>query len=112
MFVAYLTHDEVNAAAALRIAARLGLPLVVIDVRDRRELAAADRLVCDLDHLPADFKDSLLARAVGGQELRGVAAHSYHLTGREAALFRRAGASVSRRLNGRLFRAASRAAKE
>ena len=77
MLVAYLTHDEVNAAAALRIAARLGLPLVVIDVRDRRELAASDRLFCDLDHLPDDFKQSLLARAAGGRMLRGVAYTSF-----------------------------------
>src|SRR5262249_57896319 len=96
MTIAYLTHDEVNAAAAGRIARRLGLGLSVIGVRDVGRVSA-DLLVYDLDHLPPGVKSELLRRA-GRERLDGVAAHSYHLGHEEQQKLRAAGARVARRL--------------
>lgn len=101
MTIAYLTHDEVNAADATRRAARLGIPLVVLDVRGIH--AAADRVVCDLDHLPESVKAGLLGEAAAGTDLSAVGVHSYHMTTREVKAFRRAGVIVCRRLDAALF---------
>lgn len=58
--IASLTHDEVNAAFARRISARLGHCLAVFGIKDIDETAAADLLVLDLDHLPLVYKSTLL----------------------------------------------------
>lgn len=98
MFVAYLSHDEVNSALADRVAGRFGLDLVVLTLRDAEHALAADRLVLDLDHLPPECKAKLFLR-VGRGELRGgVTVHSYHLTDAEAGALRAAGVRVARRL--------------
>ena len=100
---AYLTHDEVNAAFARRIAARLGHSLTVLAVKDIDEAAAADLLVLDLDHLPPVYKSTLLERAAGGELRPGVAVHSYHLGGAEVRTLRAAGVRVTRRLGATTF---------
>jgi hypothetical protein len=101
MTIAYLTHDDVNAAAARDLASRLGLTLVVLDVR-QTDLTAG-RLVCDLDHLPPEVKVGMLQNARAGVSLPSVGVHSYHLTPEEAQVLRAAGAVVSRRLTARLL---------
>jgi hypothetical protein len=95
---AYLTHDEVNADLARRIAGRFGITLTVFAVKDASAARAADRLVLDLDHLPAECKAGLLAEAATGGVRPGVSVHSYHLTRAEARHLRRAGVSITRRL--------------
>lgn len=99
MTVNYLTHDEVNAFVAERLARRLGLKLAVLTVRDEAEAWAADRLVLDLDHLPAECKTELL-RAAAGQMRAGVVVHSYHLAAGERIRLRAFGVRVYRRLTG------------
>ena len=101
MTIAYLTHDEVNASTARKLAGQLGLDLVVLDVRQTDPTAV--RLICDLDHLPPDVKAGLLANARDGVHLSTLAMHSYHLTAAEVRTLRTAGAAVARRLTGRLF---------
>jgi hypothetical protein len=96
--VAYLSHDEVNAALARRMARRLGLDLAILHIKDAEQAVAADLLVLDLDHLAPECKSELFLR-IGGRELRGgVAVHSYHLTPAEARTLRKAGVQISRRL--------------
>src|SRR5262245_59309847 len=97
MSIVYLTHDEVNAAVATRIAHRVGLQLTVVGIKDTHPIAAG-LLVYDLDHLPPERKSELLRRASGG-ELEGVAVHSYHLTPGESRRLRAAGVPVHRRLS-------------
>jgi hypothetical protein len=101
MTVAYLTHDEVNAAAARELASRLGLSLVVLDIRQIHPTAG--RLVCDLDHLPPEVKSELLSNARAGVNMCSIGVHSYHLTPEETKLLRAAGAVASRRLTARLL---------
>jgi len=101
MTTAYLTHDEVNAATAQELAARLPFDLVVLDVRQAHPTAA--RVVCDLDHLPAEVKAGLLDNAQDGVRMAGVAVHSYHLRSQEVRALRAVGVTVSRRLTGRLL---------
>jgi hypothetical protein len=103
MFVAYLTHDEVNAEAARVVAARIGLGLRVIGLRHKVEAAAADRLVVDLDALPADWRADLFARVAVGQTFPWVSVHSYRLTRDEARTLRAAGLTVTRALDPHLF---------
>jgi hypothetical protein len=103
VLTAYLTHDEVNARTAHALAERLGLALVVLDVRGTHPAAA--RLVCDLDHLPSEVKFGLLTNAQSGISLSAVALHSYHLSPDEVQLLRAAGAQVSRRLTAVLLAA-------
>jgi hypothetical protein len=103
MFVAYLTHDEVNAEAARVVAARIGLGLRAIGVRHKAEAAAAYRLVVDLDALPASWRADLFARVAAGQTFPWVSVHSYHLTRAEARALRAAGVTVTRKLDPHLF---------
>ncbi len=101
MTVAYLTHDDVNAAAARTFAARAGLGLVVLDVRQSDPAAVG--VVCDLDYLPPEVKAGLLANARAGVDLSAVAVHSYRLTPAERRALRAAGAAVARRLSASLL---------
>ena len=98
MSVAYMSHDEVNSALALRIADRLDLDLAALTLRDAEHAIAADLLVLDLDHLPPECESKVFLR-VGRGELRSdLAVHSYHLTETEADVLRAAGVRVARRL--------------
>jgi hypothetical protein len=96
--IAYLTHDQVNASLASRIAARFNLDLIVLALKDADQAVAADALVLDLDSLPLDARSKLFLR-VGSGELRcGIRVHSYQLTASEARTLRRAGVRAERRL--------------
>jgi pyruvate-formate lyase-activating enzyme len=105
MTIAYLTHDEVNASTARKLAGQLGLDLVVLDVRQTDPTAV--RLICDLDHLPPDVKAGLLANARDSINLSTLAMHSYNLTAAEVRTLRTAGAEVARRLSAKLFGASA-----
>src|SRR5262245_5961290 len=99
---AYLTHDEVNAAVARRIARRLGLDLTVLAVKDADRAAEADLLVLNLDHLPAVCRSELIRRA-GGDRRGRPAAHADHLTASGSRALRAAGARLARRLTAAVF---------
>jgi len=105
--IAYLTHDEVNAAEARRAALEAGLDLTVLPIKDGGQAAAADAMLLDLDHLPADIKLDLLRRAAGGRLSNCVAVHSYQLSPAEVRALRAAGVLVSRRLTACLLDAGS-----
>src|SRR4051794_15573435 len=101
MLIAYVTHDEVNAAVAARLARRHGLELIVLSVRDAEQAVAADRLVLDLDHLPPESRSKLFLRAGAGNLRPGVVVHSYNLAPGEDRALRSAGVVVARRLTAR-----------
>jgi hypothetical protein len=102
--VTYLTRDDVNAATAAELAAAAGVARTVGDARGPAEVAAADRLVLDLDYLPPEFATELVAWAGRGAALGWAAVHSYNLTPKQARALRAAGATVARRLTAELFR--------
>jgi len=104
MIVHYLTHDEVNAAVALQKAARNGIDLRVIDVRDFDDMIRTERLICDLDHLPAEYRTNLVSRAAAGEPFLWVAVHSYNLSTYEVRVLREAGVTVARTLKSSLLR--------
>jgi hypothetical protein len=108
--IAYLTHDDVNAAVARRAARELGLELTQFPVKDDDLTVLADVLLLDLDHLPPEFKSDLLRRAGNGSIRKGLAVHSYHLSPAEARALRAAGVLVARRLTTGLLDAGSAAA--
>lgn len=105
MSIAYLTHDDVNAAVARRVAGRFGLDLTVLPLKDAGQGVVADLLILDLDHLPPECKSKLFLRIGGGEPREGMAVHSYHLTAAEARVLRKAGVRVARRLTATVFRA-------
>jgi hypothetical protein len=94
-----MTHDEVNARLARRIARHLHLKLTVLGIKDAEHAISADQLVLDLDHLPADCKTNLLSRVRARLMRAGVSVHSYCLTRGEACELRHAGVKVTRRLS-------------
>src|SRR5438067_1395066 len=96
----YLTHDEVNAARADDLAQKVGIEILVHDIRER---PMTSWLVCDLDFLPEEYSKRLFNQAQAGRDLSRVAVHSYRLTRSQARLLRSAGAAVSRRLSRKLF---------
>jgi len=101
--IAYLTHDEVNAALARRLAERRDLILMVIPVKDAELAAAAEVVILDLDHLPAEFKRELFER-IGVRKFRhNLAVHSYNLSDSEKTALLAAGVRVVRRLSAALL---------
>lgn len=94
-----------NAFNAVRIARRLGLELAAFAVKDAGETVAADLLVLDLDHLPADCRANLLAQAATSPKhsRSDLAVHSYNLNRAELRVLRRAGVRVARRLTAGLL---------
>jgi hypothetical protein len=106
--IAYLTHDEVNADTAGRLAHELGVELTALAVKDSRLIVDAELIVIDLDHLPPECRAELLARAAAGAGA-GLAVHSYHLRRAEVRALRAAGVRVTRWLTAAtLGRAATR----
>jgi hypothetical protein len=101
--IAYLTHDEVNAALAQRIAGRLSLELTVLGIKDINLAITADLLLFDLDHLPTECKSELLSRAQRDSLGERIAVHSYCLTTSEARSLRKAGGLTARRLTATLL---------
>lgn len=100
--IAYLTHDEVNAHVAARLARRLRAELTVLPAKDADQLAAHVLLV-DLDNLPREWRANLLAHAAHGPLPDGLAVHSYHLSDAEWRTLTAAGVRVTRRLNSALL---------
>ena len=101
--IAYLTHDEVNAAVARRAARRLCGRLKVLGVKDADRAAAADLVLLDLDHLPPECKLGLLRQAVGGELANRFAVHSYQLSTADERVLRAAGVRVATRLTAALL---------
>ncbi len=96
MTIAYLTDDEVNAAFATRIATKAGASFFVMNANDCIGTLAADFLVIDLDHLPAEYKVQLLDEAARGSISLAIAVHSAELTDNEVDTLVNVGISVER----------------
>jgi hypothetical protein len=104
MRFAYLTLDVVNENLAARLAAAAGLSFRTLTLRDPVPDGRGDVVLYDLDFLPADYRERLLADLKSGRWSGRVGVHSYSLTRRLARALRRRGVVVTRRLRGGLFR--------
>jgi hypothetical protein len=103
MLFAYLTLDEVNQNLAERLAADAGVGLEVLSFRDAAPAGQFDAVLYDLDFLPDDRRQQLLADLSAGRRVEPVAVHGYCLTGRQARALRRRGVLVARKLRPELF---------
>lgn len=104
MNVAYVSLDEVHQDLACRMARASGVKLGLFwpDEPLPRRLRA---VVYDLDYLPIEYREGVLATLVAGPSPSPVAVHGYNLTGKQKSLLRRNGVVVRRRLGPSLFRA-------
>jgi hypothetical protein len=112
MRMAYLTTDEVNLDLAQTLAERADVCLVPLAPRDALPDGACDAVLCDLDYLPAELREEILAAALAGRPGRPLALHGYNLDGQQTAALRRNGVIVARRLEAGLFSQLRRAVKE
>src|SRR5437763_1411094 len=98
MNFAYRTVDDVNAHTAARLADQSGVGLYRVGPREPMP-AQAGGLVLDLDFLPAELVEELLANVPE----QPVAVHGYNLAEEAAQKLRRLGVAVFRYLDRRVF---------
>ena len=103
MLFAYLTLDEVNQELAGMLADAAGVELDATDFRDACPDRQFDAVLYDLDYLPNDRREALLAALTAGRMAEPVAVHSYRLSVRQARALRQQGVIVARRLGPKLF---------
>src|SRR6516162_9027732 len=108
MRFAYLSLDVDNQRLAERFADAAG---VTLDVRTGREVAPAlafDAVLCDLDSLPADERERLLADLLAGRRAGPVAVHGRHLTAEQELALWHEGVCLFRYLEANVFQALGR----
>jgi hypothetical protein len=103
MWCAYLTLDEVNQDLAQRLAAAAGVRLEVLSLRDAAPAGQFEAVLYDLDFLPPDCREALLADLRAQRWIEPVAVHSYQLSPRQIVALRRSGVIVARRLGRKVF---------
>ncbi len=79
MIFAYLTHDEVNLWAATMLGRALDIELDGRAWRDGPEAWYHDAVIIDLDSLPLNEQQELLARLEKQPPRKPVAVHGYNL---------------------------------
>jgi hypothetical protein len=111
MLIAYLTVDEVNEDLALRLAEECGVtvyPLTAADPPPNGQFAA---VLYDLDSLPSERREAVLAELRSGAPGCPVGVHSYDIDDGEAERLGHKGIAVGRRLESGLFTALRRLAE-
>jgi hypothetical protein len=103
MRVAYITTDEVNQDLAARMAEACGATLDSLSPRDPPPDGQYQAVLFDLDFLPRDSGQVLLAQLLAHVPPRPVAVHSYRLGTQQAAALRRRGCAVYARLEPKVF---------
>src|SRR5262245_10808120 len=103
MRIAYLSTDEVNRDLACRWADERH---ITIDLLDRERVPAdgpLDAVLCDLDYLPAEWRQQILADLLAGVPSCPAAVHGYNLDEDQAEDLREHGVLVVRRLTESVF---------
>lgn len=103
MRYAYVTLDEVNQNLAERLARKSGIELDVLALNGAAPAAPFDAVLYDLDFLPPDLCQTILADLELGRSIEPVAVHSYKLSVRQVWALRRQGVIVARRLRSAVF---------
>ena len=95
----YLTHDEVNEDQTRRMVEACAAQMISFWSRDSFPNGRFDASLFDLDSLPPDKRQYILADLLihGGHLSVGV--HSFHLDEKQASALRRNGVRVFRRLH-------------
>jgi hypothetical protein len=111
MRIAYLSTDEVNRDLAAQWAGERNITLDVLDSEPIRADVPFDAILCDLDYLPAERREEILAGLLAGAASCPAAVHSYNLEDDQAADLREHGVLVVRRLTESLFDRVCRAVR-
>jgi hypothetical protein len=111
MRIAYLTTDEVNLRLAQAIAGDYGLTVCPLDPRDPPPDGEFDAVLYDWDYWPAPRHCEVLTELRAGRLPDAMAVHGYNLGADQAEALRRHTVGVYRRLQPRVFRSLSRAAR-
>jgi hypothetical protein len=98
MRIAYLTTDEVNPDLARRWASSCGCDVIPLSPRDPLPRDDYDAAIYDLDHLPPELQQHVLAGLLKGRLHRPTVVHGYNLRQRQANALRARGVFVRRRL--------------
>ena len=109
MLIAYLTTDEVNQDLAMLMAEECGQALCLLSLSHARPNGEFDAAVYDLDHLPAQRQQALLAEMLAGRAAHPVAVHSYNLEDECVEALRGQAVAVYRALQPELFQLLARA---
>jgi hypothetical protein len=112
MRVAYLTTDEVNEWTALQLAEACGATLYPFEPRDTLPEVRLDAVIYDLDYLPAELRQGVLAECLAGPPSGVVGMHSYNLEEDQMETLARHGVVVSQHLSRELFLLLCQAAEQ
>jgi hypothetical protein len=102
--IAYLTADEVNHTLAQGMALDCGARLVRAPLTSDTATGMHIARLHDLDHVPEQQREAILADLLAGPTAAPVAVHSYNLGEDEAASLRANGVIVARSLDPTLVR--------
>lgn len=102
MRIDYWTTDFVNLNLARQWAEECGASLEQILPKDHPAENGCDAVLYDLDYLPADIQQEILARLTNGRLDQAAAVHSYNLEDALVAALQARGVVVERRLHKRL----------
>ncbi len=97
MLRVHVTNDEVNAYWTRQAAQANSLPIEVRTYYDPMPDGDCERVLFDLDSVPADSRQEVLARLSNGCSFKA-AVHSHYLSDAEEDQLRANGVSVFRRL--------------
>src|SRR5262245_6511160 len=103
MRTAYLTTDDVNRDLAVNLAAACGVGLEPVCPHAAIPDGPFDAVVYDLDYLPAERQQAVLAALSAGGALGPAAVHCYNLKRSQAQVLRAKGVVVTRHLRPVLF---------
>jgi hypothetical protein len=102
--IAYMTADEVNHTLALGMARECGARLVRAPLGGNPPAGTGIARLHDLDHVPEQQREAILADLLSRPTVAPVAVHSYNLREDEAASLRANGVIVARALDPTLVR--------
>jgi hypothetical protein len=108
MRFAYLSLDVDNQRLAERLAEAAGVTLDVQAGRAAAPALAFDAVLCDLDCLPADERECLVADLLAGRRAGPVAVHCRHLTAEQEQALWHEGVCLFRHLEANVFQALCR----
>jgi hypothetical protein len=108
MLIGYLTTDATNLDLAERLARACKAELLLLSMREALQEDLIDAVVYDLDYLPAEMRQEVLALLLASRVPYPVAVHSYNLEKGQRLALRATGVLVARRLGRKAFLALCR----
>ena len=103
MLIGYLTTDAVNLNLAERLAKTCKAELLMLSLREEVPEDFIDAVAYDLDYLPPEKREEVLAVLSAKRVPYPVVVHSYNLEKRQRLALRANGVLVARRLGRKAF---------